>query len=318
MTIQAGNETLSVWAITDGQRGVNGVMCDTVTITAGGAPTTEQVLALLGGLITGADGRTYEGYTGMAETTLTLFRPPETAQELEVQRLTREAEAARQRTLAAEKLAEKTAREKQAAIAQKEAAEQDKAAIAGAIPTLLKGRNDDSLAEWLQYLPEWTQKAWTAGEVCRYSGQPYRCVKDHDATDNGDWNPKDATSLWAIYHAKSAAWALDWAQPTGAHDAYMAGEWMALGGVKWECLTDGTAHAPSDAPDAWRQEGEGQGEAPESGGESEAPSAWVQPQGTVGLYQTGDRVTHGGKVWQSTVDNNSWEPGVYGWEEVTA
>lgn len=30
----------------------------------------------------------------------------------------------------------------------------------------------------------------------------------------------------------------------------------------------------------------------------------------------GDKVTHNGKTWQSTTDNNVWEPGVYGWEEV--
>lgn len=30
----------------------------------------------------------------------------------------------------------------------------------------------------------------------------------------------------------------------------------------------------------------------------------------------GDKVMHNGKTWQSTTDNNVWEPGVYGWEEV--
>ena len=30
----------------------------------------------------------------------------------------------------------------------------------------------------------------------------------------------------------------------------------------------------------------------------------------------GDKVTNNGKTWQSTTDNNVWEPGVYGWEEV--
>jgi C-terminal processing protease CtpA/Prc len=32
--------------------------------------------------------------------------------------------------------------------------------------------------------------------------------------------------------------------------------------------------------------------------------------------QIGDKVTHNGKVWESIVDNNSWEPGVYGWTEI--
>lgn len=41
---------------------------------------------------------------------------------------------------------------------------------------------------------------------------------------------------------------------------------------------------------------------------------WVQPEST-NPYMKGDKVKHGGKVWVSTVDNNVWEPGVYGWEE---
>lgn len=40
--------------------------------------------------------------------------------------------------------------------------------------------------------------------------------------------------------------------------------------------------------------------------------AWEQPDST-NAYMTGDKVTHNGKMWVSDVDNNVWEPGVYGW-----
>lgn len=40
---------------------------------------------------------------------------------------------------------------------------------------------------------------------------------------------------------------------------------------------------------------------------------WVQPLGAHDAYQTGDKVNHNGSTWESTVDNNTWEPGVYGW-----
>lgn len=43
-------------------------------------------------------------------------------------------------------------------------------------------------------------------------------------------------------------------------------------------------------------------------------SIWTQPLGTSDAYQTGDIVSHGSQTWISTVDNNVWEPGVYGWE----
>ena len=42
---------------------------------------------------------------------------------------------------------------------------------------------------------------------------------------------------------------------------------------------------------------------------------WVQPDST-NPYMTGNRVTHNGKTWESQIDNNVWEPGVYGWAEV--
>lgn len=43
---------------------------------------------------------------------------------------------------------------------------------------------------------------------------------------------------------------------------------------------------------------------------------WVQPTGAQDAYNTGDKVKHNGKTWVSTADNNVWEPGVYGWDEV--
>lgn len=42
---------------------------------------------------------------------------------------------------------------------------------------------------------------------------------------------------------------------------------------------------------------------------------WQQPDST-NPYMAGDKVTHNGKTWISNIDNNVWEPGVYGWSEV--
>lgn len=41
---------------------------------------------------------------------------------------------------------------------------------------------------------------------------------------------------------------------------------------------------------------------------------WVQPS-SVNPYMKGDKVKHLGKVWISDIDNNVWEPSVYGWTE---
>jgi hypothetical protein len=42
---------------------------------------------------------------------------------------------------------------------------------------------------------------------------------------------------------------------------------------------------------------------------------WQQPDSTNG-YMRGDKVTHNGFVWISDLDNNVWEPGIYGWRKV--
>lgn len=42
---------------------------------------------------------------------------------------------------------------------------------------------------------------------------------------------------------------------------------------------------------------------------------WVQPTGAQDAYMTGDKVSHQEKHWISLVDANTWEPGVYGWNE---
>lgn len=44
---------------------------------------------------------------------------------------------------------------------------------------------------------------------------------------------------------------------------------------------------------------------------------WEQP-GSTNPYMAGDKVMHNSKTWVSDIDNNVWEPGVYGWTEVTA
>lgn len=44
---------------------------------------------------------------------------------------------------------------------------------------------------------------------------------------------------------------------------------------------------------------------------------WKQPTGAQDAYMAGDKVRHAGKIWVSDVDNNVWEPGIYGWREYT-
>lgn len=44
---------------------------------------------------------------------------------------------------------------------------------------------------------------------------------------------------------------------------------------------------------------------------------WIQPTGAHDAYNIGDKVSHNNKHWICTIDANVYEPGVYGWDEVT-
>lgn len=54
-----------------------------------------------------------------------------------------------------------------------------------------------------------------------------------------------------------------------------------------------------------------------AGNPGEEYPPWRQPLAAVDAYANGAKVSHKGKRWVSEVDANVWEPGVYGWAEVT-
>ena len=46
---------------------------------------------------------------------------------------------------------------------------------------------------------------------------------------------------------------------------------------------------------------------------------WKQPTGAQDAYMTGDKVwfpDRGDSIWESEIDYNAYEPGVYGWREI--
>lgn len=93
---------------------------------------------------------------------------------------------------------------------------------------------------------------------------------------------------------------------------YEKDERVTYNGTLYKCLQAHDAQAdwtPTGAPSLWAEVLPGQ---------SGEIGAWKQPGSTNG-YKTGDKVTHNGKTWESTADNNVWEPGAVGapWKEVT-
>lgn len=96
----------------------------------------------------------------------------------------------------------------------------------------------------------------------------------------------------------------EWASDTD----YTAGYKVQRGGRLWRCVqahTSQTGWEPDIAPSLWAKV-----LIPD---ETVVPE-WEQPDST-NPYMKGDKVTHNGKTWTSDIDNNVWEPGVYGWTE---
>ena len=99
----------------------------------------------------------------------------------------------------------------------------------------------------------------------------------------------------------------------GEGKAYTAGDRVVYGDKLYKCLQSHTSQltwTPTAAPSLWAEILPGQ--------DGTDIGEWAQP-GSDNPYMKGDRVTHNGKTWESTIDNNVWEPGapgVYTWIEV--
>ena len=107
--------------------------------------------------------------------------------------------------------------------------------------------------------------------------------------------------------ARMATYMQEWEPDT----AYEAGNLRSYLDWPYRCLQAHTSQKtwnPVDAPSLWAKV-----LIPDP---SVIPE-WEQP-GSTNPYMKGDKVTHNGKTWVSDIDNNVWEPGVYGWSEVEA
>lgn len=178
--------------------------------------------------------------------------------------------------------------------------------------------------------PAWeATRAYAVNDIVSYGTNPvgdpqlYKVVQAH--TSQADWTPDATPALYDAFGLDDAGYPL-WAQPSGAHDAYNAGDIVNYNGQLYKSAIDGNVWSPDVYPAGWEtvESGGGTepGPEPDPGTEPEEPATypeWVQPSGAHDAYNTGDRVTYNGKVYESTVDGNTWSPDGYpqGWTEVT-
>lgn len=134
-------------------------------------------------------------------------------------------------------------------------------------------------------------------------------LEQGDLYQHGDGVVMVRQSHDRMHYAPEETPALFWT--VNSSDEWMAGEWVNVGtrrtyeGVLYEAIQAHTTQSdwpPDTSPTLWKAIQEG-----------DEPQPWQQPTGAHDAYQKGDLVTHKEEVWESIINDNVWEPGVYGW-----
>lgn len=130
-----------------------------------------------------------------------------------------------------------------------------------------------------------------AGDIYGYNGGLLMVRQSHLRT--GD-RPEDVPALFTVYR-EGAGDVLEWVKG----EQVQVGQRRTYDGKTWEVVqAHVTEYAPPLVLALWKEVSTAQ--IPE----------WIQPTGAHDAYKKGDRVTHNGKTWESTLDANVWEPGV--------
>ena len=99
---------------------------------------------------------------------------------------------------------------------------------------------DETALTAVELFPAWVAgNAYAINDRVQYNGTLYKCVQAH--TGQADWTPDTTPALWAVVSVD--AWP-EWVQPTGAHDAYNAGDKVSYNGKRYVCTIDANTYAP--------------------------------------------------------------------------
>lgn len=179
---------------------------------------------------------------------------------------------------------------------------------------------DEQALEIASVYPAWAaQTAYKTGDIISHGTNPvgdpqlYKVVQDH--VSQADWTPDATPALYDPFGLDESGYPL-WAQPSGAHDAYNAGDVVNYNGTLYESVINGNVWAPDVYPAGWQ---EVSGAVEPDPGTDPGPTTypeWVQPSGSHDAYNTGDIVSYNGVLYQSKIDGNVWAPDAYpaGWE----
>lgn len=219
----------------------------------------------------------------------------------------------------AQKKAEEEAQKEAEEQAKKEAQEaevnaeiQNQMLIAARFSVMTMSLTDDQAMEVSTLYPEWSVgESYQEDDIRRYEGALYRALQA--STGEEQYPPDTFVAGWKRIGEPNEDGVYPWVQPLGATDAYNTGDKVTYKGGTYESTIDGNVWPPDVYPAGWKLVEDD----PEPEPEPEETPEWVQPTGAHDAYAKGAIVMHNGKKWKSDIDGNVWEPGVYGWTEVT-
>ena len=111
---------------------------------------------------------------------------------------------------------------------------------------------DGDALEVTELFPVWAAGTpYSVDQRVRYENKLYRCVQAH--TSQADWTPPATPALWTEV-AKPGEIPV-WKQPTGAQDAYQAGDKVWYPDVDttvYESTIDNNVWSPEAYPQGWK------------------------------------------------------------------
>lgn len=210
---------------------------------------------------------------------------------------------------------------------------------AAALQAASAGMTGTELYAQEQYIPDFQaakaaqnmmtrQAGLENGFVCRSTaGRVVKLLQPYDSTIyTGE--PETLPAQWGFVWSTDPAKALPFVAMSTS--PYMTGDCCTDGGKVWRSTIDNNVWAPTAYPQGWEEvtdtDAPAPGPAPEpepgtepepGDGEEDIP-AFVQPTGAHDAYQTGDRVTYNGHIYESAINNNVWSPDTYpqGWTDL--
>lgn len=124
-----------------------------------------------------------------------------------------------------------------------------------AIQMIAGGLTEAQALEVAAIYPEWEAgRSYAVGDILRHGvnsvGDPqlYKVVQAH--TSQADWTPEATPALYDAFGLDESGYPL-WSQPTGAHDAYNAGDIVDYNGTLYKSLIDGNVWNPEVYPQGW-------------------------------------------------------------------